>query len=292
MKRCILITLIFICFKLAAQDNYYQHPAKSFEAKVTALIKHDQYAHHDYLLKTFNAAIDNKANVVLKSAANTYMSSSEAYKRLKHSTLIVGHACYLNSSLRIRVFASTGYVISEDGYFVTNNHVAAIGVKDEVESMFVATYDGQVFPVTEIVARDTIHDLAICKAHTGNSQLKPVSVNTEVKRGEKVRSIHHPSGLYYYNSEGAITNEYFVNNNQSSRFAISAQFANKSSGGPIFDQYGNVIATIASSKAVYEEFNDFSTPLKMVYYNCIPIKYIEQLIKPIKELGRINNTKI
>jgi len=83
----------------------------------------------------------------------------------------------------------TGFIVSEDGYILTNEHVVG-----DAEQLWVTTDDRKVFPAI-IIATDPRGDLAILKIPA--SGLKPVvfADNTVVRRGQWVIALGNPYGL-------------------------------------------------------------------------------------------------
>src|SRR5690348_2900635 len=56
----------------------------------------------------------------------------------------------------------SGFIISPDGYVVTNNHVITADGQGEVESVTVTMPDGTDYPA-KLIGRDTASDLAVLK---------------------------------------------------------------------------------------------------------------------------------
>ena len=282
MKIIYGILLILIGFTGNTQ-NFSKIIIRDFAEKIKPLIDNKNFVCSEEIRKSYHNSgrtENNKLKNYIQTEFKNEIKSDPVllYKKLKKSTVIVGNAYYCNSGTDIQVLPSSGYIVSENGYFVSNNHVAKIAADNRNFSCFVYTSEGTVYPVEKIVARDSIHDIAIFKIKSDKSFI-PVKFNLNPDLGSELFAIHHPKGIPYYFSKGLLTNEFYTNNKYSSSFCISAEFAEGSSGGPIFDDSGRLIATISGSKAIYMEDNNYYTDLQMVNYFCVPAKYLLSLFK-------------
>jgi len=138
----------------------------------------------------------------------------------------------------------SGFVISPDGFVVTNNHVISADGKGEVESITVTMPDGTEYPA-KLVGRDAASDLAVLKVDAGKS-LPFVkfgdSRNTRV--GDWVIAIGNPFGLGGTVTSGIISAVYRATGSGSAydRYLQTDASINRgNSGGPLFDMKGQVI---------------------------------------------------
>jgi serine protease Do len=94
----------------------------------------------------------------------------------------------------------TGFVISEDGYIVTNNHVI-----EDVESITVRLEDGTDLPA-EIVGRDPKTDIALLRVKPdGKLFALPLGDSEAVRPGEWVVAIGNPFGLAHTVTAGIVS---------------------------------------------------------------------------------------
>lgn len=277
MKIYLIIILILVSFRGISQE-YKESQIFDFIDKVDSLISINKYVPKDSLIKSYNNDFNEYNFNIPRKPNKRIINDEKLYGEICKSTVIVGNAFYFKKNSRVNIKPSTGYIIDKKGLFISNNHVARIAMNGNNFATFVYTYSGEVYPVDKIIAKDTVNDIAIFKIKSDRVfQAAPIKVNPCI--GEEVYSVHHPKGLYFHMTTGKVSCEYLNSNYNSSRYILSLPFANGSSGGGIFDKYGNIVATIASSKAIYEKDLDCKTPIHMVNYYCVPAKYIKSLLK-------------
>lgn len=116
------------------------------------------------------------------------------------------------SSVRIDVASSTGsgvgsgVIISDDGYVVTNAHVATLDGKAQQTQTRVSTSDGRLYPAT-VVGIDAYADLAVLKMQ-GASGLTPITVadSNTVQVGSTAVALGAPLGLSGSATSGVVSN--------------------------------------------------------------------------------------
>ncbi len=132
----------------------------------------------------------------------------------------------------------SGFVISADGYVVTNNHVI-----EEADEITVNFPDGMSLPAT-LIGRDPKTDIAVLKVET-ESSLPFVSFgDSEISRvGDWVLAIGNPFGLGGSVSAGIISaRNRDINAGPYDDFIQTDAAINRgNSGGPLFNMAGEVI---------------------------------------------------
>ncbi|WP_184015946.1 Do family serine endopeptidase [Sphingobium boeckii] len=136
----------------------------------------------------------------------------------------------------------SGFIISADGYIVTNNHVISAGQRNAaVESITVTLPDKREFPAT-LIGRDPTSDLALLKIQSTNLPFVQFGDSTKAQVGDWVMAIGNPFGLGGTVTAGIVSALHRSGNGQFDRLIqtdASINFGN--SGGPMFDLNGNVI---------------------------------------------------
>ncbi|EQB05183.1 hypothetical protein L485_03425 [Sphingobium baderi LL03] len=139
----------------------------------------------------------------------------------------------------------SGFIISADGYVVTNNHVITpSGQEAEVKSITVTMPDGAEYPA-ELVGRDAASDLAVLKINTG----KPLPFvkfgdSRSARVGDRVIAIGNPFGLGGTVTSGIISAVYRhtgMGTAYDRYIQTDAAINRGNSGGPMFDMQGQVI---------------------------------------------------
>jgi len=186
----------------------------------------------------------------------------DLYDRLLQSTLAVGNFYQCDACTNWHFNAATGFVVTSNGVVSTSFHV----IGDEGESpsdkpdyLVAADHEGHVYPVREVLAADGDSDT--CLLRIDATGLTPLSLRTSARTGERVYCLGHPEGNHFlfsegiearlmrsrevmsaFDPEGAST----VKARASLYLNVTAEFSPGSSGGPIVDEAGNVLAQVQS----------------------------------------------
>lgn len=167
---------------------------------------------------------------------------------------------------------ASGFVISKDGLAITNHHV--IENKDELTQTFIAvTRSGKAYPIVEVLASSDKHDLALIRLDVGEDELTPVPIARNAKVGETVHVVSHPKSRFYEYSRGHI-NRFLISqrNKNTPRISVSSHYGGGSSGGPIFNDKGQVVAVVSEAEVVPDR--------KIVFYDAVPYSAILGLFEP------------
>jgi len=132
----------------------------------------------------------------------------------------------------------TGFVVWKDGRIATNLHVIA-GAKEAT----VLLHDGKEYTELEVLAADAPHDLAIIRIRAKDLPVLPLGDSKAVKPGEHVVAIGHPLGLGNTVSDGLVSAVRDIAP-QVSVLQISVPVSPGSSGGPLFNDRGEVIGVV------------------------------------------------
>ena len=163
--------------------------------------------------------------------------------------------------------SGTGFVISSDGYILTNNHV----IEDARQGGYdvsVLTYDGGEY-TAEIVGYDRENDIAVLKIDAEG--LTPVTLGSDedIVVGREVYPVGNPLGeLNFSMSTGiisatdrAITTD--ANSVPISMFQFDAAVNSGNSGGPVYNADGRVIGVVtAKTSATGVEGLGFAIPIQ------------------------------
>ncbi|MCT2401108.1 Do family serine endopeptidase [Novosphingobium mangrovi (ex Huang et al. 2023)] len=139
----------------------------------------------------------------------------------------------------------SGFIISADGYIVTNNHVITADGKGEVESITITMPDGDEYPA-KLIGKDAASDLAVLKIDAK----KPLPFvkfgdSRDARVGDWIVAIGNPFGLGGTVTAGIISAVYRSTNSGAGAYdrylQTDAAINRGNSGGPMFDMNGQVI---------------------------------------------------
>jgi serine protease Do len=138
----------------------------------------------------------------------------------------------------------SGFIISADGYVVTNNHVIQPDGRAELEEVTVTLADGTEYEA-EVVGKDPQSDLAVLKI-AGNQPFPFVHFGDsgEARVGDWVIAIGNPFGLGGTVTSGivsAVLRNTGTGGAYDRYIQTDASINRGNSGGPLFDMQGNVI---------------------------------------------------
>jgi len=138
----------------------------------------------------------------------------------------------------------SGFIISPDGYVVTNNHlIQGLTGTGTVDSVTVITTDRKEY-TARIVGRDETSDLALLKIEGSNLPYVQWGDSTRARVGDWVLAIGNPYGLGGTVTAGIISalHRGITGTGAYDRYIQTDAAINMgNSGGPMFDLNGNVI---------------------------------------------------
>lgn len=138
-------------------------------------------------------------------------------------------------TIKTEVGQGTGFLISENGYIVTNAHVLVGGSK-----VYAITYDKEVNNA-DFVGYNADLDIALLKI-SGNFDSIELSDSDNIQIGEKVIAIGNPLGLQFSVSEGIVSaTDRAGANNLEAYIQTDAALNPGNSGGPLINKEGEVI---------------------------------------------------
>ena len=178
--------------------------------------------------------------------------------------------------------AGSGFVITSDGYILTNYHVI-----EDADSIQVAFVDGTTYDAT-LLGGESENDIAVLKINA--TGLTPVIIgdSDNVKVGEQVVAIGNPLGeLTFSMTSGIISAKdrsiTMENGNVMNMIQTDTAINNGNSGGPLFDMYGQVIG-ITSAKLSGSSSSEAT--IEGLGF-AIPINDIKDMVTDIMENGYV-----
>ncbi len=221
------------------------------------------------------------------SALEGQMSPSQVYSQnVKAVVAIAGQSTTTNIYGQVSQTASSGsgFVISADGYVVTNYHV--IEGSTEVS---VLTYDGEVH-AAKIVGYDSTNDLCVLKIDAQELSYVEFGSSEALGVGEQVVAIGNPLGEltstltvgYVSAKDRVVTTEGKAINMLQTDAAINSG----NSGGPLFDMSGKVVGI---TTAKYSGTSNSGATIEGIGF-AIPIDDVADMIRDLQENGYISTS--
>jgi serine protease Do len=178
-----------------------------------------------------------------------------------------------------RIGEGSGFVISADGYILTNNHVV-----EEADQVEVAFQDGREFRAT-VVGTDPPIDLALLKIDAGTGErlpALPLGDSERLRVGEWVIAIGNPLEFEHSVTVGVVSAKQrripvgSTDTGVVSFIQTDAAINFGNSGGPLLDAGGNVVGiNTAIRRANYAEGIGFA----------LPINHARGVIEQLRERG-------
>ncbi|MBT3356608.1 trypsin-like serine protease [bacterium] len=179
------------------------------------------------------------------------------------------------------VGGGTGFILSEDGYIVTNRHV----VDDDKADYSVITNDGDRYDAV-VLARDTVLDIAVIKIEARNLATIKLGDSDKLKAGQTVIAIGNSLGEFRNTvSKGIISGlkrSISAGNGRGQSEILEeviqtdAAINPGNSGGPIVDLKGNVVGVNVAMAQGAENIGF-----------AIPINNVKRIYQSVKSTGRI-----
>jgi serine protease Do len=147
----------------------------------------------------------------------------------------------------VHVNIASGVILREDGIILTNHHVVA-GKQARGLGMGVMTADGKPYLVDEVLAADEDADVAILRLKNAKG-LAAAPLVGEEPVGNAVTLISHPAGNFFALSHGRIA-RYCKDEDGACTMQVTADYAKGSSGGPIFNDCGDIVGLVSSTVSI------------------------------------------
>lgn len=229
------------------------------------------------------------------------LSDTKVYNKVKPAVLIIGMLYRGAKDTASRVNVASGYVISASGTCVTNYHVmyAFSHSPEGGKYSLVATNGlGNAFAVSRILYSSAQDDLAVLQLDLGNTKAIPylTLAENDPDIGSTAYALGHPQGVFYFFSKGIIASAFsdqipLINAKgyaERKTLAVTADFGTGSSGGPVLDKWGQVIATVSSTRTISQEALGRSIP-QMVVKNAIPVSSLKRLLSTTTDIQPRNS---
>ena len=162
--------------------------------------------------------------------------------------------------------SGTGFIISSDGYILTNNHVVE-SAYEQGSSVTVMLHDGTEYDAEIVGVEGDNNDIAVLKIGATGLNAATLGNSDDMKVGESVYLVGNPLGeLTYTMTAGivsALDREIAAEQDTSvNMFQMDAAVNSGNSGGPVYNSRGQVVGVVtAKYKSTGVEGLGFAIPI-------------------------------
>jgi len=232
---------------------------------------------------TINESNRTAAEVeVQKVDGKTLMDPAEVYASTVNSVVSINSSAVSTNIFGQRVESASsgsGFIITADGYIVTNYHVV-----EGASSISVDMYNGDTYKAA-LVGGDPDYDLAVLKVEGKDLPAVTLGDSTKVNVGDTVLAIGNPLGeLTFSQSRGSVSSANRAINVDGTPFnmiQVDASINPGNSGGPLMNLYGEVIGIVSAKYSSYA-----NTVVEGLGF-AIPISDVKAIITDIMENGQV-----
>ena len=177
--------------------------------------------------------------------------------------------------------SGSGFIITEDGYVVTNYHVVS-----GASSVQVTLYNGDTYDAT-VIGGDSDYDVAVLRINASGLQPVTLGESADVNVGDTVLAIGNPLGeLTFSMSQGIVSScdrAINVDGTPFNMIQVDCSINPGNSGGPLVNLYGEVVGIVSAKYSSYS-----STTVEGLGF-AIPISDVRSIITDIMENGAVTD---
>ena len=224
--------------------------------------------------------------VVLNSVTGgKAMSDAEVYAAAVSSVVSIN----TTSQAGINIFgqpvqaasSGSGFILSSDGYILTNYHVV-----QNASAVEVTTYSGNVFQA-QVIGGDPDYDIAVLKVDASGLQSAALGSSDTLRVGDWVLAIGNPLGELTFSMSGgmvsSVNRAINVSGTPFHMIQTDASINPGNSGGPLLNTSGEVVGIVS---AKYSSSN--GRAVEGIGF-AIPINDVRALVQDIIDNGYVTN---
>ena len=140
--------------------------------------------------------------------------------------------------------AGSGFILTTDGYIVTNYHVV-----ENAETVKVSLYNGDEYEA-RYVGGDEEYDIAVIKIEGTDLPAVTLGDSSALNVGDHVLAIGNPLGELTFSMSGgmvsSVNRAINVDGTPFNMIQTDASINSGNSGGPLFNQYGEVVGIVSA----------------------------------------------
>ena len=260
--------------------RFAAHRAKAENAQTTAALNQKLYD------------LQNQLNAMNRSAGNSGttiptqgLTPAQVYARNVDSVVAIScdASMTLNGQRMEATVTGSGFILTEDGYVVTNYHVV-----ENASAVTVTTQSDERFEAT-VVGHDTTADMALLKVEAQNLQAVTLGSSSELMIGDMVVAIGNPLGTLNATQTvgyiSGINRQISTDNNYTTMLQTDAAINSGNSGGPLFNMKGEVVGI---TTAKYSGTSSSGASIEGIGF-AIPIDDLKKNLEELQTNGYIRS---
>ena len=216
------------------------------------------------------------------------LTPSQIYQ--KNVQAVVAITCYVqqNGYYQSETYQSfgSGFIISKDGYVVTNHHVI-----EGATEIWVNMTNGEEY-VAKLIGSEAGDDVALLKIEGNNFPCVTIGSSDKLVVGDQVVAIGNPLGeltstltVGYVSAKDRVVN---TDGTAQSMFQTDAAINSGNSGGPLFNSAGEVVGI---TTAKYSGTSASGASIEGIGF-AIPIDDVMGMLDDLKEFGYVTGAYI
>ena len=222
---------------------------------------------------------------LLGGGAGKAMSDAEVYATAVNSVVSIN----TTSQTGINIFgqpvqaasSGSGFILSSDGYILTNYHVVQNAAAVEV-----TTYSGDVFQA-QVIGGDPDYDIAVLKVDASGLQSAALGSSDTLRVGDWVLAIGNPLGELTFSMSGgmvsSVNRAINVSGTPFHMIQTDASINPGNSGGPLLNTSGEVVGIVSA------KYSSSSGRAVEGIGFAIPINDVRALVQDIIDNGYVTN---
>ncbi len=219
-------------------------------------------------------------------SSDGYLSPSQVYAQNVDSVVAISNQVVANSwggDTLAPASTGSGFVLTDDGYIISNCHVV-----EGADKLTVTTYQGEEYEAT-VIGYDKINDVSLLKVDAEGLQPVTIGSSDELSIGDMVVAIGNPLGEltstqtvgYVSGKDRSVSTDGSVINMLQTDAAINPG----NSGGPLFNMKGEVVGI---TTAKYSGSTPSGATIEGIGF-AIPIDDVLGMIDDFKNYGYLKN---
>ena len=212
-------------------------------------------------------------------SSGEYLTPGEVYER--NVDAVVAVSAEINTKNVTGISSGTGFIISADGYVVTNHHVIQNGTE-----VTITTHGGENYPA-RIVGYEANNDLALLKVDQENLPFVTIGSSNDLVVGDQVLAIGNVLSTFTSSlTVGYVSGvDRVVNTEGTAMNMIQTDVAINSgnSGGPLFNMKGEVVGI---TTAKFSGKSSSGATIEGIGF-AIPMDDVAGMIEDLRDFGYV-----